>query len=414
MTSIAEAVTGGTQLASTLHAGVEQISQNQTITFVQYTLRILPADGWKFWVQSNLLTPTAPKKIEGSFHYATDQRQNEDETIAINRVIFTSEKEIQDFNDISPTTIYIATFDDIRFAFTRRKSFYKQAQLWHYEGDAIYPVMEDMIIDDLSQFDQVDIIVSNSLPIWLAIATPQAWPQPTAPTFPIYPSFAVPDNIRPPYATVHINPETTMALAAAPSFDDTQSQVQLSYDNVRITLYGVRNNDALDFQRFIYQYMVDTDDMGLMDQQVMRDAKRTQSELNILAIKKVIDLQVSYLQSRVRDTAWKYILSCVPTLLIGGGYGLGNNGGVLIVLNSTGWPSAPDGLAAGSVWENGAPNGTVNVVPGITPNPSAVPVYFGRITGVQLLALGGGNIPITPGPAGSRQLWNVGGEIQIS
>jgi hypothetical protein len=410
MTSVAESIPALSGLAATLQAGVDQISDKQSVTFLRYTRVVLPLEGWLFWVNSNLLDPPTlypPVIHEGSLHYATKQNQSEDETIGINRVVFTAMNEIEDFNEISPTVSYISQdFDGIRFAFNSRKSFYKQAQLWHYEGDAVYPVMNEMIIDDLSQFDQTDIIVSDSLPIWLAMFTPKAWPQPTIPTFPIYPSFAVPENLRPPYATVHINPDTTSALAAMPSFDNTDSQAQLAFDRVRVTLYGVRNDKALDFQRFVYQYMIDTDDMGLMDQQVMRDQKRTQSELNVLAIKKVIEFQVSYLQTRARDVALQYILHCTPSFLpLEGPTGFINNGGVLCLSPNSGYPTSPSGLTPGKVWSNGS---VVMIVSGHTPSVPPLHLLYGHVTASQLLTVGGGNLPLTQPPVGSNLLWNNG------
>ena len=335
--TIADSLPQPTQMAATLAAGVDAISSKQKITFTQYTLVVLPLDGWKFWVRSDLIATntlsialrlyvrpiskpsamTILKDVEGSLHYATKQNQNEDETIGINRVVFTALAEIEDFNAVSPTTIYIATIDNIRFAFNSRKSFYRQAGLWHYEGDAVYPEMEEMIIDDPADFDSHSLVVSNSLPIWLAMFLPQKWPQPATPTFPLFPSFAVPDNYPPPYGAVHVVPDETDALQFAPNFDGpTQSQYQLAKDRVRVTLYGVRNDHALDFQRFVYQYMVDTDAMGLMDMQVARDHKRTQSELGIMAIKKTFEFRVSYIQTRVNDLARQLILHCIPTYTV--------------------------------------------------------------------------------------------------
>ncbi len=65
----------------------------------------------------------------------------------------------------------------------------------------------------------------------------------------------------------------------------------------------------------------------------------------------------------------------------------------------------------GLIWSNGA---LVTVVPGITPNPSAPPVFFGVVTAAALLALGGGNLPLTNPGAGSLQLWNNGGVVAVA
>jgi len=87
-----------------------------------------------------------------------------------------------------------------------------------------------------------------------------------------------------------------------------------------------------------------------------------------------------------------------------------NDGGVLQMTAVSGYPITDYGLEAGSVWYNG---GTVAVVPGVTPNPTAPPVYFDGLTASYLLSLGGGNLPLTD-PANVGQLWNNGGLICIS
>lgn len=87
-----------------------------------------------------------------------------------------------------------------------------------------------------------------------------------------------------------------------------------------------------------------------------------------------------------------------------------NDGGVLQLTTPYDYPLSPVGLAAGSVWYNG---GAVSVVPGITPNPSAPPVYFAGLMPPDLLALGGGNLPLAD-PVNAGQLWSNGGLISVS
>ncbi len=103
------------------------------------------------------------------------------------------------------------------------------------------------------------------------------------------------------------------------------------------------------------------------------------------------------------------------------GANLYNDGGLLAVVSPpAGYPLAPDGLAPGALWNNdlaATPSnggGAISIVPGVTPNPAAAPVYFGQITAANLLILGGGNLPLTnPGP-GTMQLWNDGGMVAIA
>ena len=88
-----------------------------------------------------------------------------------------------------------------------------------------------------------------------------------------------------------------------------------------------------------------------------------------------------------------------------------NSSGVLHVMPATGYPTSPSGLVFGAVWSN---SGVVTVVPGVTPNPSAAPVYFGAISSAQLLVLGGGNLPTTAPTSGSLQLWNNSGVVNVA
>lgn len=88
-----------------------------------------------------------------------------------------------------------------------------------------------------------------------------------------------------------------------------------------------------------------------------------------------------------------------------------NDGGVLYLPYALTYPSSSVGLAAGSVWWNG---GVMCVVPGVTPDPSAPPMYFQYTFPAQLLAAGGGNLPTSNPGSGSGQLWNNSGVISIA
>ena len=60
-------------------------------------------------------------------------------------------------------------------------------------------------------------------------------------------------------------------------------------------------------------------------------------------------------------------------------------------------------------WNDGL---ALAVVPGVTPNPSAPPIFFGSITAATLLLTGGGNLPLSI-PGVHNQLWNNGGLICV-
>lgn len=338
MSTAAEAVVSRTPLGSDLKAGIDTLSLNQTVTFTLYVKLVLPLDGFVFWINSALLsesallnafalnaallnmTPAAaaPAKTitaQGSLHYATDTRQDEDSAYAVNRVVFTSEQAIQEFNAIGPNLLYIASFENIRFSFSSRGSYYVQSNTWHYLGNAIYSTLASQIVDDPRVLSTSQLIVSNSLPAWLAINNyAPAYPIPISfPALTLYPSFLSPDNLTPPYGTVHVDPDSTVAMQSAPYYDATYDQWQLARERIVVTLYGCNNNAAQSFLSAALQYSTDTDLFGIMNIPTVRDDKKTQTEMLVIAQKKRVVFDVSYNQNAMRNVARQLILSCVPT-----------------------------------------------------------------------------------------------------
>ena len=338
MSTLDESISSASPLNADLKVGVESISRNEVVTFTKYVRLVLPLDGFIFWVRADKLsasallnasalnafalnqplvitTPAPFLQARGSLHYATETRQDESEIFTVNRVVFTAEDEVQDLNQVGPNVIFIATIDDIKFAFSSRGMFYQAAKLFHYGGAAVYSDMESQLIDAVHGFDSKNVVVSNSLPFWLSLTgLKPGWPfHFTMPSVTFYPSFLVPKNLSPPFASVHVPPDGTRAIAAAPSFGPTMTHTQLAVDHVRVTLYGLRNDHALDYVDFVTQYALDSGLVGIMNQPIIRDEKRTQVELMALAMKKTVDFDVNYYQTRINSLARQLILSAIPT-----------------------------------------------------------------------------------------------------
>ena len=338
MTSAAEAATAKGPLGSALAAGVEVLSLNDQVVFTLYNRLVSPFDGSVFWVKADVLsqsaligrllfnsaqlnqspmvaTPAPTFTVKGSLHYSTRQDQNESETEGTNTVIFTALSPVQQFNDVQLDQLWIGTYAGdaehsdapITFAFSQRGRYYKLADLFHYSGTAVLPVFRTQLIDGFDALVNKMAIVSNSLPIWLQLNDYM----PNYPGFnntvPLYPSFLVPDNLPPPYGVVHVDPAGTLGLQAAPRIGHNSGHHQLSQDRVRVTLYGLDNAAALWFLDAVNQFSYDMCQIGLMSIPVIKDEKRTQAELLVLAQKKTIDYDVSYYQAVARDTARQLI-----------------------------------------------------------------------------------------------------------
>lgn len=353
MPSVTESLDQGSALKAGLVAGEVQLSQDQSVVFTLYRRVVLPLDGYVFWVNASLLSQSAlyngllynatalgqPQGIatlaptvtvQGSLHYSSETRQDEDSTYAVNRVVFTTPDLIQELNQIGPDAMYVCTYqppsdtlqggvtmsgDPIKFAFSGRGLLFEQAGLYHYIGNALYSTMATQLVDDPRQLDTQNVVVSNSLPAWLGLRYfDPVWLYCDNPGIPLYPSFLSPDNLPPVYGTVHIGDEDTRPLQNVPYIDPfTGSHWQLASDKVRVTLYGTRNFNAQDFVDLVLQYAQNGGAFGIMSQPIIRDAKKTQPELQVIAMKKTILFEISYLQSRIRDQALQVISSCIPS-----------------------------------------------------------------------------------------------------
>lgn len=313
-----EARAASAPLQTLLDLGLDGLSKNQEIVFNLYRKFVFSEDGYVFWV--NIGNPIS---VRGSLHYATDRVQEEDQTIGVNTMIFSSESEITQFNDIEPNTMWIASWippygsSPLMIAFSKRGRFYDRAKIWHYSGYAVYPALQSQIVNSASDLP-VEPIVSNSLPIWL-----------TQTGFgPVYPSFLLPDNIVPPYIVVHINPDDTIALGSYPikawpgntipnSGTAPMSNLpvsQLARDTVKFTFYGLTNQTALQFYMSLIDYSLNTDDFGFCNTPIIKDEKRTQVEIAAIAMKKTMILEASYYQATSDAIARRLILSTAITI----------------------------------------------------------------------------------------------------
>lgn len=326
MPGVEEALGGQSQIENTLDAGIEQISAKQQVQFQKYTKFVLQQDGFVFWVA------TGQKMVAtGSLHYATDRFQDEDQTIGANQVLLTSETEITEFNAVEPLSMWIGSWplsDEqpaLQVAFAQRGNYFQEADIWHYSGFAVYPVLQSQIINSPTDLP-AGPIVSNSLPIWLAQNQ----------MAPVYPSFLVPDNITPPYIVAHIEPEQTDTLAAAPYIGPWPGDVVpnsgasplhqlgvtvLARDYVKLVLYGFNNQMAWTFCAGLYEISQnDPTFPGFANSPLPRDEKRTQVELATIAQKKAIYIVANYYQSAADAVARRLILSAMVSRIsiIGG------------------------------------------------------------------------------------------------
>ena len=292
-------------LAAALGAGIESISDSGSVEFRQYTKAVVSPDGFVFWVGGQTAV------IPGSLHYASQLQQDETQTYALNDTLFTTQTQVEDFNALE--TVWVAKQNGIMIAFSGAGQFFGPANVWHYVGKAIYPSMQSQFVDTAQDLP-CGPIVSNSLPIWLAQSP-----------YPIYPSFLTPANAIPPYIAVHIDPAQTDALAGAPQYlmpapgtpaDQLYETTgaQLLKDHVKLSLYGLNSQSAAQYLYSLFDYSLNSDEVGFMSSPAIRDDKQTQPESLAIAMRKTIEFDASYNLITADAIARRYILSATVAI----------------------------------------------------------------------------------------------------
>ncbi|ECR9671237.1 hypothetical protein [Salmonella enterica] len=297
----------GSQLSSVLQSAVETLSSGQEITFRLYVRQVLPLDGFVYWVNAeivscdelcrlNIESPTR-LKIKGSLHRQVIAVQDESVSKDVNNIIFTPLQKVDDFNVENPDAIYLGEYGGVQFAFSRMESRYQQSGIFHYRGMAILPTMRSQIIDCPEEISD-ERIISNSIPLWLAMKDFAT----------VYPSYLVPQNLRPPYIAVDVRSSTP--LQAAPIVYGGQ-RFQLVQDSVRLTLYGFTNRMALDYVDSVVKRALEEEEFGVTNMPIPVDAKSGQVEINALAKKKTVDFEVNYYQTTTREITQQLIKKAI-------------------------------------------------------------------------------------------------------
>jgi len=293
----------GSQLATVLQSAVETISSGQEIAFRLYVKQVLPLDGFVYWINAAILSTDELERlgvvnphtvsIKGSLHRQVTTEQSATASLSVNSIIFTPVEQIDDFNVENPDSIYLGEYAGTQFAFSRMDSRYTQAGIFHYRGTAILPTMRTQIIDSPDEISD-ELILSNSIPIWLALKQFAT----------VYPSFLSPSNLQPPYIVADVQGSVPLQMASRTTEGE---RYQLVQDRVRLTLYGFSNDRALGFLDYVVEMAIDDEQFGITNIPVVNDEKSNQVEINALAKKKYIDFDVNYYQMTTSDISRQLI-----------------------------------------------------------------------------------------------------------
>jgi hypothetical protein len=145
---------------------VARPTRENDMRFTRYIKTILPHEGYVFWVRDRLpLSAAPPLEVEGILEVVNDSKG----------VVFIAESEVEEFNLIGPTVIFVCEHDGRKYAFCRApRAGIVFGNSYAYVGDEIYPAMASQLIDDFSQLPAPLGQEERKalLPIWLAMNKP--------------------------------------------------------------------------------------------------------------------------------------------------------------------------------------------------------------------------------------------------
>ncbi|EAV5958036.1 hypothetical protein GID13_23035, partial [Salmonella enterica] len=95
MPSLSELSQAKTELNASLVQGLDDISRSASVTFTKYVRKVLPLDGFVFWVKASVLaddpdTEPDTKVVKGYLHLTTESIQDEEQLYDKNVVTFTA------------------------------------------------------------------------------------------------------------------------------------------------------------------------------------------------------------------------------------------------------------------------------------------------------------------------------------
>jgi hypothetical protein len=294
-------VTSSHELENTLFEGYKHLGA-KNITFTKYVRRVLPVDGWVFWVKSSLIEgEVAPfsKVYLCSTHIQRNQTQEATKTNSISSIGLTVNKKIEDLHEVNQSVMWLGEYQGVKFSFNAQANYYEEANIFHYAGDAVYIENTPNIIDDIEDLD-LDLengIVTNCIPIFITLNQQVQ----------IYPAFLAPTNLKPPYATIEV--KDTRGIAAGQSYNPFEDSSLLSWDKVELTIYGLRKKQLSDFLKYLENQQLVTEAFGMYWLPSVQNENVPQSEINVLTNKKVLNFDVSYTFNAVRSQAEAFIRS---------------------------------------------------------------------------------------------------------
>lgn len=303
----------GTPLANALGAGLRDISYNKSVVFTEYKRRVLPLDGFVFWVATG-----RTRDVPCSLHATTTSEVKESQSFDQSHIIISTQQKIHEFHDTALNTVWMGNFEGIKFAIGSRTARYEQSGLFHYGAATIIPALAAQFISNSMELREKEPVIGNSFPLFLWMLDHDSialgwcpWPEPC----PIFPSFCVPDNQAAPYCSIHVSPESATPLSMGRLDPSTASTDRLVTERVKLRFYGVRHQGVEDAMSHILHWcLLNENIMGIQSTPVIRDEKEPMAEINALAMAKTFELDVIYSQHAVRSTALALIRRTIPTV----------------------------------------------------------------------------------------------------
>lgn len=282
--------------AGALQDGLDTVRQGQTISFITYERVILPYDGFVYWVKTGNEQTLVASMVhdENELHHEDQNFRND------SGLIITTTEPLLDFSQDGLDTMSVFEYNNNLYVLRKTGYNSEQSGLFHNIARVIEPALRSILLDSKDDFLKKKAQFTNSIGLFVLLSC--GYFEFVSIDYPIYPEWLVPLNKKPPYITVGVT--ETEALNNGfntVNVDNSLFLVKPAKDYVDINLYGLDNNEALNFLVKLERWSLFYKKIGFLNMPRIKDEQLAQNEIGSLAQKKIIELEIFYYQGGDMD-----------------------------------------------------------------------------------------------------------------
>ncbi len=293
--------------ANILRNGVDFLKDGQTISFTTYRRAVLPFEGFVYWIKLH----GGEKSIESMIHKTDELYQEEDSFRNESTILITTRESLFNFSQDGIDEIKVFNYQDSLYVLRKTGENADQSGIYHNMAHIVEPQMQNTFLDTEDDFRNRNMQFSSSVPLFIMFS--MGLFDLFQDHYDMYPGWLTPYNKKPPY--ISINVSDTEALSSATAYETVDGNTyigKLVTEKVTFTLYGYDNEQIMIFLSDLEKWSMVYNYVGFMSSPAIVDEIHSKVETGTVALKKTIEVDISYIQmAKLSEALKEKIISTV-------------------------------------------------------------------------------------------------------